>query len=74
MNLESFSKRLRRIRLNLGLNQHEVSQQTGISQATISRLEAGKTMPSYQTLVQISATFGVQVSDLLTLKEEEEEI
>ena len=73
MNFGNFSKKLRQLRLNLGLNQREVSARTGISQATISRLEAGVALPSYQTLIKISGTFGVQVDDLLMYSDEHEE-
>ncbi len=71
MNLENFARRLRHLRRSLDYTQREISSRTGISQATISRLESGKTLPSYQTLVQISTTFGVQVDDLLAYEHEE---
>ena len=62
---ESIGRRLRRLRLERGLSQRDLSSQ-GVSYAYISRIEAGARRPSVKALRQLARKLGVSVEYLET--------
>jgi transcriptional regulator with XRE-family HTH domain len=62
---ESIGKRLRRLRVDRGLSQRELSS-PGVSYAYISRIEAGARTPSVKALRQLARKLGVTVEHLET--------
>ena len=62
---ESIGQRLRRLRLERGLSQRELSS-PGVSYAYISRIEAGARRPSVKALRQLAPKLGVSVEYLET--------
>lgn len=72
---------LRKMRKKRGIkNQKEFSKLTGISQATISRLEAGTQKPTFETLSAISKVLNISIQEFTpyievgTNREENEEL
>src|SRR5438093_7532007 len=64
---ESVGARLKRLRLQRGLSQRELSS-AGVSYAYISRIEAGARTPSVKALRQLASKLGVTVEHLETGK------
>lgn len=64
MNSEHFSRNLRRLRLNKGLTQEQLSQLLGVSVQSVSRWECGNTLPDVMLLPVIARLYGVTVDDL----------
>jgi tetratricopeptide (TPR) repeat protein len=62
---ETIGERLRRLRLERGLSQRELSAQ-GVSYAYISRIEAGARQPSVKALRKLAAKLGVSPEYLET--------
>ncbi len=62
---ESVGARLKRIRLERGLSQRELSS-PGVSYAYISRIEAGARVPSVKALRRLAGKLGVTVEHLET--------
>jgi transcriptional regulator with XRE-family HTH domain len=62
---ESIGQRLKRLRLECGLSQRDLSS-PGISYAYISRIEADKRTPSVKALRRIAGKLGVTVEHLET--------
>jgi transcriptional regulator with XRE-family HTH domain len=63
---ETIGVRLRRSRRLAGLTQQELSEQSGVDRATISRIEAGHIQePHISTLRKFAQTLGVEVRDLI---------
>lgn len=60
-----FGKTLLEQRKIKGLNQDELAGFIGISRATLSDYERGKTEPDFSTLVQIAKFFGISVDEML---------
>lgn len=58
MRKETVGARIRRLRLERGLSQRELSER-GVSYAYISRVEAGTRRPSLKALRQLAAKLGV---------------
>lgn len=58
-------RRLVTWRIRRGLSQGTVSRRSGINQAYLSRLEAGKIMPTLRTVQRIAATLRVSLPELL---------
>lgn len=52
-------------RKKMGLSQEELASRLKISQKSISKYECGTRRPSYETLVSMSAIFGVSIDYLL---------
>lgn len=65
--------RLINLRNELGLKQTELCEKTGVSNATLSRIEAGKAPVSYDNLARIAKTLGTTTDYLLGLSEDKEE-
>src|SRR6266702_7403609 len=65
---EPIGSRLKRLRLERGLSQRELSS-PGVSYAYISRIEAGARTPSVKALRQLAARLGVTVEYLETGRE-----
>lgn len=64
-NLELFGKELKRIRKALKLKQEYISEATNIHNKTISRIEAGKTLPKLDTLEILSPIYKEDLISLL---------
>src|SRR4051795_12384599 len=62
---ESIGERLRRLRVERGFSQRELSS-PGVSYAYISRIEAGARRPSVKALRQLARKLGVSVEYLET--------
>src|SRR2546430_14899949 len=62
---ETIGQRLRRLRLDRGLSQRELSA-PGVSYAYISRIEAGTRQPSVKALRKLAPKLGVSVEYLET--------
>jgi transcriptional regulator with XRE-family HTH domain len=65
---ESIGERLKRLRLERGLSQRDLSE-PGVSYAYISRIEAGARSPSVKALRKLSRQLGVSVDYLETGRE-----
>ena len=57
--------RLRRLRTDRGLSLAELSQRTGISTSTLSRLETGVRTPGLEHLVALARVHAVSLDDLV---------
>lgn len=57
--------KLRKLRLERGFTQEGLGALAGITGVQVSRLEAGKQSPSFQTLTALAAALGVATSELL---------
>ena len=58
-------KNLRTVRLSKGLTQQALGQKTAVSQASISRIEAGFQEPGYRTVLRIARALGVDPDGLI---------
>lgn len=56
---------LREVRLQKGFNQGQLADKSGITQGTISLLEAGISSPSLDTALKIARALGVSVEELV---------
>jgi transcriptional regulator with XRE-family HTH domain len=64
-------QRLRRLRTQLGLSQRELGRRAGVSNATISMIEANQVSPSISGLKQILTALGVGIADFFATAEPE---
>ena len=64
INMISLSKTLKKVREAKGLSQKEVAGLIEMAQAQYSRIESGKTDPSFSVVVKISNALGFSLSDL----------
>lgn len=60
-----FSKNIKILRLRTGLSQDEIASKIGVSGATWSDYERGKTEPKFSTLVSISHYFIISIDTLI---------
>jgi transcriptional regulator with XRE-family HTH domain len=60
---------LRELRKRSGLTIQEVSSQSGVSPSVISKLERNQSAAELDTLFRLARTFGLSVTDLLSLAE-----
>lgn len=60
--------RLRRLRTDRGLSLAELSQRTGISTSTLSRLETGARVPGLEHLVALARAHAVSLDDLVGVR------
>ncbi|MFJ1701818.1 helix-turn-helix domain-containing protein [Kitasatospora sp. NPDC088346] len=63
--LEEVAPRLRRLRAKRGLTLAELSDATGISKSTLSRLESGQRRPSLELLLPLAGAYRVPLDDLV---------
>lgn len=52
------------------MTQKELAEKIGTTQSYISEIESSKTMPSIQTLCDLSQALGVTVTDILVCEDE----
>ncbi|MGV2974985.1 helix-turn-helix domain-containing protein [Roseibium alexandrii] len=64
MNDQDLAQRLIGLRKAKGLSLDELAEKSGISRATLSRIERGDTSPTAAALGRLATAFGVSVSDL----------
>jgi transcriptional regulator with XRE-family HTH domain len=55
---EAFPARLRRLRQQRRLTQHDLADACGLTQATISRLETGKHSPTWSAVCALADALG----------------
>ena len=63
--LDEVAPRLRRLRARSGLTLAALSEATGISRSTLSRLESGLRRPSLELLLPLAAAYRVPLDDLV---------
>jgi len=66
----ALGQRLRRLRTGLGLSQREVARRAGVSNATISMIEADRVSPSVSALRQVLSALDVGVADFFAETQE----
>jgi ribulose-bisphosphate carboxylase large chain len=59
----SLAGRIKAIMARQGLHAAEVARRTGLSMASLSRLLAGKTAPSFETIAKLAHVLGVSVAE-----------
>jgi transcriptional regulator with XRE-family HTH domain len=59
------------LRKNTGLTQAELAEKLNITRTAVTKWETGKTLPDYQTLINIAKIFCVSTDYLLGLKEQD---
>ncbi|KUJ73624.1 XRE family transcriptional regulator [Ruegeria marisrubri] len=67
---ERLADRLRELRQARGWSLDQLAAQSGLSRATLSRLEKGEVSPTAQSLGHLCAAFGLPMSRLLMMVEE----
>ncbi|MCX4625709.1 XRE family transcriptional regulator [Streptomyces sp. NBC_01443] len=63
--LDEVGPRLKRLRAKRGLTLAALSEATGISKSTLSRLESGQRRPSLELLLPLAAAYHVPLDDLV---------
>ncbi|MFD9409296.1 helix-turn-helix domain-containing protein [Streptomyces sp. NPDC059989] len=63
--LDEVAPRLRRLRAQRGLTLAALSEVTGISKSTLSRLESGQRRPSLELLLPLATAYRVPLDDLV---------
>ncbi|MBM7520045.1 helix-turn-helix domain-containing protein [Nocardioides nitrophenolicus] len=63
--LDAVGPRLRRLRQRLDITLSDLSERTGISTSTLSRLEAGLRRPTLEQLLPLARTYGVTLDELV---------
>jgi transcriptional regulator with XRE-family HTH domain len=66
-------QRLRQLRQRMGLSQRELARRAGVSNATISMIEADRVSPSVSALKQILSALGAGIADFFASNEDEKE-
>jgi transcriptional regulator with XRE-family HTH domain len=66
-------QRLRQLRVGLGLSQREIARRAGVSNATISMIEANRVSPSVSALKQILSALGAGLADFFASTDDERE-
>jgi transcriptional regulator with XRE-family HTH domain len=67
-------EQIKRTRTAKGLSQKEVIAASGLDKAQYSRIENGKTDPSFSTLAKIAKAIGVSLSQLFAASDELKEV
>lgn len=67
--MNDFSKKLRSILIDMEISQAELSEKTGLTQATISRYLNGKMVPTGDKLYILSKTLNVSVDYMLGISD-----
>lgn len=63
-------EQIKRIRTAKGLSQKEVLNTSGLDKAQFSRIENGKTDPSFSTLARIAKALGISLAELFATTDE----
>ena len=63
--LNSVGPRLKRLRAQRGVTLADLSETTGISKSTLSRLETGQRRPSLEVLLPLAQAYRVPLDDLV---------
>ena len=58
---------LKEVRTRLSVSQEELGRRTGLSRATVGRIERGECMPSLRIAMKLSKKLGVRVEDIFHL-------
>lgn len=66
--------RLRQVRERLFVTQEELSERTGLSRATISRIESGLQRPRISTVRKLADALGVPPDDLVDWSDEADDL
>ena len=64
--LKLLASRIKKLRINKGLKQYDFE----VDERTIRRIENDNFNPSYLTLIKISETLGISISELLDFSKE----
>ena len=64
--LKNLGQRIRTLRKEKGLTLVEISEKTGIAQATLSRIETGTMIGTVESHEKIAETLGIGLSELYT--------
>jgi transcriptional regulator with XRE-family HTH domain len=67
--LAALAANVRRLRESHGLSLAQVADRTGLTKATLFRIEARQTNPTLETLLALAEAFSVSITDLLVLPE-----
>jgi transcriptional regulator with XRE-family HTH domain len=67
--LAALAANVRRLRESHGLSLAQVADRTGLTKATLFRIEARQTNPTLETLLALADAFSVSITDLLVLPE-----
>jgi transcriptional regulator with XRE-family HTH domain len=63
--LDDVGPRLKRLRAQRGVSLADLSETTGISKSTLSRLETGQRRPSLELLLPLAQAYGVPLDELV---------
>lgn len=72
MNVDKLSKNLKKLRLDNNLSQEELSNKLFVSRQAVSRWETGKSIPDYQTLLNICDLYKTTLDSLFSLNGKED--
>lgn len=61
----NIGKALKQIRKNENLSQRKLSQETGISQQSISRWESGQRLPNILDLIKLANYYKISIDELI---------
>ena len=62
---KNLGKKIKNLRKNAGLTQEQLAEKTGLSLDFIGKIEINLKHPSIPTLLILSDTFNIHISDLL---------
>jgi len=65
MNTKDFGQRVRKLRIERGMNQTTLARKVGIHYINLSRYEKGKSSPMGDTLARLSRVLGVSMDYLV---------
>lgn len=60
-------QKIKRLRTEKGISQISFSEMIGIENSNLSRIESGRTNPTYTTLNKIATALGISLSDLVSV-------
>nr|WP_296769413.1 XRE family transcriptional regulator [Rhodococcus sp. (in: high G+C Gram-positive bacteria)] len=63
--LDAVGQRLKQLRVHRDITLSELSEETGISTSTLSRLEAGLRLPTLEQLLPLARMYGVTLDELV---------
>ena len=73
-NNKIFGERLKLLRVKKGFTLEDVAKNIGVSKATVSQWERGKTIPRDERLLPLSLLFEISPSQLFESKQEQEKV